>query len=87
MEEKRNQDQDRSRYKKDLKAPTPINAKQAENFLLQVVKFEREARANLKRDRELWELFKTATKEERAGLHLKAIMEMDVAKEHMNTIA
>ena len=87
MEEKRNQDQGRARYKKDMKAPTPINAKQAENFLLQVVKFETEARENLKRGRELWELFRTATKDERAGVHMKAIMETKAAKRQLKTIA
>ena len=87
MEEKRNQDQDRARYKKDMKAPTPINAKQPENFLLQLVKFEAEARGNLKKGRELWELFRTAVKDERAGVQLKAVMEMEAAKDHLKTIA
>ena len=87
LEEKRNQDQDRARYKKDLKAPTPTSTKQPDNLVLQVVKFETEARENLERGRELWELFRTATKDERAGAQPKSIMETEIATDMMKSIA
>ena len=87
IEEKRGQDADRAKCKKDTKPPTPLVAKQPVQYLTQMMVFEQEARDSQKKGRELWELFRTATKDERAGFHLKAIMEEPQGKMMVKMIA
>ena len=63
------------------KAPSPINSCRAENFLLQTLSFEMETRDQKKKGRGLWELFRVATHGERAGEHLKFMLDDEKAKQ------
>ena len=71
QDERKQGDSDRAKYRKGQKDPTPINSRRPDNYLLQTLGFEMEAREHRKKGKELFELYQIAIQGERAGEHVK----------------